>query len=193
VSGCASGVTCVSGSCGKVGLGGRCFSNSSCQNAQCVDGYCCDTTCTDACTSCKEPGKEGTCSNVAPGGDDPHKKCVDEGAVSCGKTGKCDGAAGCALYVAGVACGTASCSDDLTSVTGPRLCAGDGSPCPEAVTKACAPYVCNGKDGAPGCEESCGECTYYEDTNRPPFTANCAAGATCADHCLDADARFVCQ
>ncbi len=191
-AGCAPTITCASGSCGKLTLGGRCFSNNACANAQCVDGFCCDTTCTEGCKSCKEPGKEGTCVNVAQGSDDPHKQCVDEGIASCGKSGKCDGGGGCALYGAGVLCGAGACSADNTSVTAPRVCSGDGTPCPEVVVKDCAPYVCS-TDGSPGCEESCGECTYYEASNRPPFAASCGGGTSCVDRCLDADARYVCQ
>ena len=191
-AGCAMGVTCNFGNCGKVEVGARCFGGADCNTGTCIDGYCCDSACDGACKSCKEIGHEGQCVSVAPGGDDVHKICADTGSPTCGKNGKCDAAGGCAFYPKGTLCGTASCSADATMVTGPSVCAGDGSPCPAQVTTACAPYRC-ATDGSPGCEVSCGECSYYGADMGPPISGSCAAGSSCVDHCLMADSQFVCQ
>ena len=191
-AGCKGGVSCVAGSCGKVGLGGRCFGGNDCQAGLCIDGFCCETTCMGQCKSCKEVGKEGTCVSVAAGNDDAHKVCKDAGATSCGNNGKCDGAGGCQNYAAGTPCAPGGCAVDKTAVLTPSFCTGDGTACPAVVSTSCGPYRCS-TDGAPGCDESCGECTFYESKMAPPFADRCADGLSCVDHCLQSDASFVCQ
>jgi len=191
-AGCKIGVTCVAGGCGKVGLGGRCFGGNDCQAGLCIDGFCCDVACAGQCKSCKEVGQEGTCVDVAAGNDDAHKVCKDGGSTMCGNNGKCDGTGGCQNYPKGTACAPGGCAVDKSAVLTPSFCTGDGSACPTVASTSCGPYRCS-TDGAPGCDESCGECTYYESGKAPPFADRCADGLSCVDHCLEADASFVCQ
>lgn len=191
-SGCKGGVTCTAGSCGKAGQGAKCVSPIECQGGLCVDGFCCESSCTGACKSCKEPGREGLCVDVTPGNLDPHGVCVDGGAAACGQDGRCAAGATCSLYAAGTLCAGGACSADGTEALGPSVCAGDGSACPPQEHKACGAYRC-ATDGAPGCDESCGECAFYESGAAPPFSQQCAAGRQCVDRCLGGDARFACE
>lgn len=192
-AGCAMGVSCNAGNCGKVGLGARCFGGGECLTGQCIDGTCCETTCDGPCRSCHEPGQEGRCVLTAAGLADPHSTCLDDGVASCGRNGKCDGMGGCQGYPAGAVCAAGACAADASAASAPSQCAGDGTPCPEPATTACGPYRCVTDDGAPGCEVSCGECAYFDPDHGPPFAARCADGATCTDRCLAADERFTCQ
>lgn len=191
-SGCAPAVSCVSGSCGKVGQGGRCFAGTDCTNGRCIDGFCCDTTCEGACRSCKEPGLEGTCTTTVAGAMDPHGVCMDQGAASCATNGRCDGAMGCERYAAGTICGAGGCSADGTIFVAGRVCAGDGSACPAEAPQPCGAFRCITDDG-PGCAADCGACTFSEAGMAPPFQARCADGRSCADRCLSSEARFVCE
>jgi hypothetical protein len=192
-TGCASGKSCTFGNCGLVGQGARCVASGDCASGPCVDGYCCDSPCLGPCVGCGVLGHEGTCISVPPGGSDPHQMCPDEGAASCGKNGRCDGAGACQLYPAGTPCALGGCSDDGTSFTAPGVCAGDGSACPTASPTSCAPYTCvmGGSNGA-GCDQSCGECGWFEPGMGPPFQERCAGGLTCVDQCITMQ-RFVCQ
>jgi hypothetical protein len=191
-AGCAPSVSCVAGSCGKVGQGGRCFGGGDCQNGRCIDGYCCDALCGGSCMSCKEPGHEGTCTQSFAGEDDPHKVCKDGGATSCAQNGKCDGMGGCQNYAAGTVCAHGGCNADKSAYVSSAVCAGDGSPCPTQAITACAPYLCT-TSGAPGCQVSCGECTYYDPGKGPPFSDRCATGTSCVEQCLGGSGQFVCQ
>ncbi len=191
-SGCATSVTCNFGTCGQVSIGAHCVADGDCSTGTCVDGYCCSTPCTEGCKSCAEPGQEGTCAFVTAGGKDPHGVCTDQGVANCVNNGLCDGSGACAVYPKGTVCLAGACSADGKSYTAPQVCAADGTVCPVASTTSCAPYVCS-TDGAPGCAASCGECSYYPANKGPPFAADCAAGATCTDNCLEAAFQYVCQ
>jgi hypothetical protein len=191
-SGCAMGVTCNFGRCGQVDIGAYCVADGDCAMGSCVDGVCCSTPCTGACSSCAQPGQQGSCVFVTAGEKDPHGVCTDQGLASCGNNGLCDGSGGCSVYPKGTVCVAGACSSDGTHFTPPEVCGADGRACPIAATISCAPYLCS-TDGAPGCGASCGECTYYAADKGPPFAADCAAGASCTDDCLSPSFQYVCQ
>jgi hypothetical protein len=123
---------------------------------------CCNAACSGACVSCAIRGRVGTCWPVAAGGADPHAACADQDAVSCGKSGLCDGIGGCALYPAGTACAAPSCSGNALVAT--ATCDGAGV-CVTGPSLLCTPYAC--VDGA--CRTDC------------VGPSECATGASCVD------------
>lgn len=46
--------------------GATCDDPADCVSGNCVDDVCCDTACAGADQSCDQPGREGTCTGVAP-------------------------------------------------------------------------------------------------------------------------------
>jgi len=46
--------------------GGSCDDPTDCVSGNCVADVCCDTACTGADQSCNQPGREGTCTGIAP-------------------------------------------------------------------------------------------------------------------------------
>ena len=97
-SDCAPNIKCVNGSCGKRSTGAVCNEASQCASGYCVDGFCCNSACVGACVSCGQTNRIGSCSPIAAGVTDPRAICVSTDASSCGLTGVCDGAGGCARY-----------------------------------------------------------------------------------------------
>ncbi len=190
-SGCASAVACITGRCGQVGLGARCFATVECSAGSCVDGYCCNAACDGGCQSCKELGHEGTCTLTAAGVADPHGTCTDTGAASCGTNGECDGAGACEKYGAGTVCAAGACSGDGKAFSATAVCDGTGAACPAQSPVACGAYRCI-TDGGPGCAVSCGACTYNASA-APPYQSSCAEGTTCTNHCVDAAAAYTCD
>jgi hypothetical protein len=93
---------------------------------------------------------------------DPDDDCTAEAPSSCGTNGLCSGAAACALYPSGTACGSTTCSNNQQ--TG-FACDGAGA-CQSASVSQCAPYFCQGS--------TCG--------------TTCATDASCAasHHCSGA-------
>jgi hypothetical protein len=161
---CAAGIPCHDGRCGKKPLGAVCDDNDECQSARCADGVCCNLACTDACESCNQVGRAGTCSPVPVGHPDPHEKCQGMDPSTCGQTGACNGMGACARYPAGTVCKPASCAG--ASFTPASVCDAQGT-CVVGAPQTCAPYVC--ADGA--CKASCagdGDCL---------APAACAAGS----------------
>jgi hypothetical protein len=110
---CASGHSCINGSCGRKNNGANCTSDTDCATGHCFDGVCCSDDCRGPCVSCNLPGAQGTCMPIAAGVPDPHAGCQDTGPASCGTSGLCDGARGCSRY------------DETTICM--RGCAADGS------------------------------------------------------------------
>ncbi|HMY18814.1 MAG TPA: hypothetical protein PKA58_20945, partial [Polyangium sp.] len=92
--------------------GTACSVAAQCASAFCVDGVCCDAACTSTCQACttakKGAGANGVCGPIAVD-TDPDNECTDQGAMSCGTNGSCNGAAGCKLYASGTNCG-ATCT-----------------------------------------------------------------------------------
>ena len=123
-----------------VPIGGPCAGNGECAAGWCVDGVCCNTQCTGVCQACtgakKGSGLNGICGTIA-NATDPDNECTDQGALSCGTTGVCNGAGACALYTGGTQCGTPACgAGNLTTYA----CNGGGA-CLSTQT-SCAPYQC---------------------------------------------------
>jgi hypothetical protein len=130
----------------KNGLG--CTGDGQCISGHCVDGVCCGTADCPACTACNLSGN-GACSPVPAGTQAPVSFCPDEGAKSCGSTGKCDGNGGCQQYPKGTPCSDASCPASGTTLTMAGTC--DSGMCVKP-TQSCAPYFCN---GVAACQGTC--------------------------------------
>ena len=140
---CASGVSCVNGSCGPKPRGAVCMKDGDCASGFCTDGVCCNIGCHGACATCNQTGRLGTCWPIDEGNDDPRRVCHDQGPGTCGQTGACDGIGGCALYAAETICVAPSCSGDRLNTAG--TCDGVGR-CRAPGVRTCAPYRCS--DGA---------------------------------------------
>jgi len=142
--------------------GGPCLGTGECAAGYCVDGVCCDTPCTGTCQACtgakKGGGLNGVCGVIASA-TDPDSECTDQGALSCGTTGVCNGAGACAMYNPGTQCGTPSCASGSRTT---YACNGGGA-CLSTQT-SCAPYVCA---SATDCRTTC------------TLDAHCAANAYC--------------
>ncbi|WP_437781382.1 hypothetical protein [Sorangium sp. So ce1097] len=86
--GCEEGQACdATGAC-KAANGEECTDAEPCASGNCVDGVCCDTGCDTACQACNIVGSEGTCSDVAAGGED---------GTDCSGANLCNGEGVCAL------------------------------------------------------------------------------------------------
>lgn len=199
---CTAGNVCAAGMCGKKAQGAACTTNNECANGLCVDQVCCNAACAGSCKSCAVPGKEGVCSPIAAGQEDPDPKtaCVRSDKTSCGTSGVCDGAGKCANWPKETLCRAATCSAAApTKLNADAYCSGDGTACPASNSSECAPYLCV----AGACKRSCGsnsECadnTYCDLTNPDPKIRNtcfgklppgagCAQGGQCATgNCVD--------
>jgi hypothetical protein len=187
---CVSGRECLGGSCGTKLNGASCSGAADCTSGFCVDGVCCESKCDGACLSCALPGAVGSCRFIADGVPDPRNVCHDQGPVSCGLTGACNGSGDCARYPIGTVCQPASCSTAVLLQSASR-CDGLGN-CQPGGQLTCAPFACasgacngscNGNaDCAPGqvCDpisKSCGK----KGLGQP-----CGAGTECASgFCVD--------
>ena len=151
---CTAGHYCDTGVCSVLGGDGTpCAAPTECQSGFCVDGVCCDTACDQDCRACAAALKEsaaddGVCGPAAVG-TDPHDDCMDEGAVSCQRTGVCNGSGACALYAQGTVCGAGTVCDGRL-VKG-QTCNGLGSCLDDPIGTDCSPYVC----AAGACTSSC--------------------------------------
>src|SRR5262249_47981996 len=110
---CTLGNFCDAGVCKtKLINGAPCIASTQCSSGFCVEGMCCDSLCTGTCQACaaanKQSGSDGVCG-YAKAGLDPHETCPDDGTISCGRDGSCDGSGGCAKYAAGTVCGANAC------------------------------------------------------------------------------------
>ena len=139
---CASGLYCTGagGSCQPKRLAGQaCATDNQCGSSHCTEGVCCGSAACPSCQSCAVSGLEGTCSDVPPGGVDPTGSCVDQGAASCGQSGRCNGTGGCALYGAATVCATSCGSDGVT--LNATYCDGAGT-CGPATSPTTCPNIC---------------------------------------------------
>jgi hypothetical protein len=157
-----TGMPCVNGSCGKKPVGSSCADAGDCNSGSCAQGVCCQMACAGGCQSCAVPMSEGVCLNV-PAGDDPLGQCMDDGAVSCGHDGTCDGLGGCRDYAVNTPCAAASCLGSTLTPT--RTCNGTGT------CLAPMPADCG---GGFACDTATNTC---KATCSGP--ADCAAGAYC--------------
>ncbi|MBK9261463.1 MAG: hypothetical protein IPM54_16860 [Polyangiaceae bacterium] len=80
-----TGVDCGGSKCAPC-AGIPCAVGSDCPTNNCVDGVCCDTSCNTACKACNLTGKEGLCSNLPSGQEDPG---VCDVTKACGFNGSC--------------------------------------------------------------------------------------------------------
>jgi len=95
-NGSETNVDCGGSKCDPCPAGTPCSSNNDCsEQFDCVDGVCCDAQCTASCKSCNQPGKEGTCSALPKGTEDPGV---------CDMTKACGGANGGCLLKNGQFC-----------------------------------------------------------------------------------------
>lgn len=176
--------------------GGQCRQASDCLSGFCVDGVCCNEACTGPCVSCALTGRVGTCWPVDTGAPDPRGLCVDQGPVSCGSDGTCDGVGACARYPAGTACAASSCTGILWSSA--RTCDGLGT-CGAGTAVSCVPYGCDSGGGrcnagcatsddcAPGVTCNKGVCGTFPPatcaTDDECASGHCAQGVCCASAC----------
>ena len=139
--------------------GATCLVKAGCQSGLCVDGVCCSSECSGSCMSCKVPGQEGTCSLI-PLDNSSEGDCPDDGAQTCGRNGKCDGAGGCMLYSSGTGCSAETCPAGSATHTRPGLCDGHGV-CAAGQILDCAPYLCDASNNScyTGCTTGGAECT----------------------------------
>ena len=203
---CASGLSCLAGSCSGKGLGEPCGAATDCQSGICQQGVCCSSSCSGSCLSCALPGPAaGTCTKV-PDGQDPLGQCADTGASSCGSDGFCDGNGACRPYPAGTVCAQASCTG--SQEMGMSTCDGKGS-CKAGPSKSCSPFVC----GASACLTSCtdsSQCvnatTCKADTGTCTGTpsgapnggacttaSQCESGFCVSGHCCDSACSGICR
>jgi hypothetical protein len=169
-------------------IGQPCKVGTDCQSTFCADGVCCNTACNGVCVTCSSTDNVGTCI-PADVNTDPRSDCTDEGSSTCGKNGNCDGTGACQLYVAGVACGMAGCTN--TTLTFAGRCDGLGS-CNAPTSQSCSPYIC-GTTGS--CKTTCSadaDCTgsgnfcVNGSCGPKPPGATCAADGDCkSGHCAN--------
>jgi hypothetical protein len=119
--------------------GQACGDDNQCQSGHCADGFCCNQVCNGPCESCGLAGSLGKCKNLSAGSTAKHEACSAESAASCGRTGKCDGRGGCALFSPATICRAPRCDGDTYIL--PGLCSGDGV-CEVSRQVPCAPYSC---------------------------------------------------
>ena len=184
---CATGHACVltgapgvTGNCGKKKNGQSCGDATECESAECVDGVCCESSCQGACRSCALPGSPGQCVDVPAGAPDPRKTCTDDGKVSCGHNGVCDGTGACQIYPVGTECGSASCSQG--SFMSAPTCNQSGQ-CVAPPSRTCNPYVCNGTNCFASCtkDDDCvaGSFCVAGSCGKKPSGAECSAAGEC--------------
>lgn len=138
----ANGITCTMG--------------NQCGSGNCVDGFCCDSACGSTCYACNNPGSEGTCGPVAPGGTDP------TATTPCTSPNYCaNGACSMGKKPNGASCG-------LGNECGSNYCI-DGTCCENACIGNCL-----------SCKNSTGSCVFAAAATDP--RKNCGTG-DCAGTC----------
>lgn len=196
---CVGSNLCVSGKCGKKGLGASCTQATECSSGFCADGVCCNKACTAVCTSCALAGSPGTCSPIPSGGPDPDGGCAATDPMTCGNDGFCDGTGKCRKWGTTTVCRTASCPEGSTTLTKQAKCDGQGG-CPASQTQSCGAFQCD--SAANGCKKMCTVLTQAQDCAAGRFctlvgdtftcglqakggpcdkTADCQSGLTCVD------------
>ncbi|HXI58137.1 MAG TPA: PA14 domain-containing protein [Polyangia bacterium] len=164
-------------------VGGLCARSADCASGFCVEGVCCSSACQGPCLTCAAPGNVGQCQ-PAEVGSDPRNDCPDDGILSCGRDGFCDGAGGCRRYPAGAVCREATCS--ASSLTTAALCDGAGK-CVIAAQQSCSPFLCG--DNA-ACKTTCASdadcltpasCQGGTCGRKPPGSA-CGSAGQCASN-----------
>ncbi len=190
-AGCIEGAYCDSGTCISAGdVGEACQSDAACSSGYCRDAVCCDTGCESSCAACTAAltgVSDGTCAPVLTA-TDPDGDCADEGAVSCGLDGTCNGTGGCARYPSGTVCGPSSCTGGME--TNEATCNGVGQ-CQPGQVLACAPFDCGQDRCLNGCDldDDCLSGSYCKSgtcTTKVTQGGVCNAAGQCASgHCED--------
>jgi hypothetical protein len=189
--GCTSDAFCGSGKYCDLGTGDcpakktqgqTCDSSNQCGTVGgCVDGVCCNATCTAACMACsaalKQSGADGECG-AALSGTDPHDRCSQDSPSSCGQTGVCAAAGGCATYGPSTVCATPTC---INNESRPRTCAGAFDCQASASGTACSPFQCDAATGQ--CKATCSadaDCVAGSYCSSGACVPKLVAGAACA-------------
>jgi hypothetical protein len=141
-------------------FGRPCTNSQDCFEGRCIGGVCCLE---GPCPLCHVCGLNGRCGKVRAGEIEPQFRChPPDPTTSCGRSGTCDGAGECALYLRFMRCGDAMCDGD--SVVSARFCDGKGQ-CVGQDKVSCAPFACR----AATCQTSCSS------------NADCVAGVACVE------------
>lgn len=144
---CDAAGTCQTG---LKGNGISCTAGNQCGSGNCVDGLCCDSACGSTCYACNNPGSEGTCGPIAPGGTDP------TAATPCTSPNYCtNGACSMGKKPNGASCG-------LGNECGSNYCI-DGTCCENACIGTCL-----------SCKNATGSCTFA--AKGTDARKNCGAG-----------------
>jgi hypothetical protein len=186
---------CDGPACKHQPIGTACASRDDCASGFCADGVCCNVECSGACVTCSQAGRTGQCLPVDAGAEDPHGLCKDQGAGSCGQTGRCSGQGSCARYAAGTSCKPSECTGG--SMTPAGTCDGRGT-CLSGPAISCEPYMCANASCRQSCDSdvdcvapatciggSCGKrglgqvCKASDDCK----SGFCADGVCCSDAC----------
>lgn len=69
-------------------LGEACTQGAECSSGHCVDAVCCGVMVCGQCSSCAQPGKEGTCTPVA--GQDDRDSCAGRQSCAVGARSACE-------------------------------------------------------------------------------------------------------
>lgn len=177
--------------------GQSCSNTSDCLNSTnvCVDGVCCENACLSTCWACssakKGGGDNGLCRPIFAGNSprDPINDCND-GSVTCGWTGKCDGTGACQNAPQGLACGaTTSCSNN--QVIG-KSCDGAGKCVDNQSGTPCAPATCSGTTCGTTCsnDANCTADGFCDTDSKCKFDlsngAACTKSSACkSGYCVD--------
>ena len=189
---------------GKKFLGVACVGAAECESGFCEQSVCCNSACAEppadymtagyghACMSCTIAPHVGTCTPLPAGAAAPAGQCLKEYESTCGMDGTCDGSGGCRLYLAGVQCESATCSNDSSNTaSSARICNGTHN-CNSPTTASCGLFACD----AGVCKQSCtgngdcvsdaecvsGACQQIKAANG----ASCTAGTQCSSgFCTD--------
>jgi len=175
---CFPGYECLQaqGEC-RLPAGSPCTGDLQCVTEHCTDGVCCLSGSCGTCRSCDQPGQEGDCHPI-PAGTDPFGDCAAQDPSTCGRTGECDGAGDCELYLQGEECSSSGQCVSPTEYEAPDICDGLGA-CADGGLVDCSPYGC-----VPGqCPSSCAssaECAPDYLCRLPEATCLLDAGQACA-------------
>jgi hypothetical protein len=179
-SDCVPPNVCLGGACGLRPSGAICVIDSDCSTGHCTDGVCCDSAACAPCRACNLASTRGHCAAVPALAPEPHGACLDQGSMSCGTDGTCDGAGNCHLYASSTSCGMPSCSG--STLTAAPACDGAGR-CVAGGQQPCSPFLC----GAGVCKTTCtgdGDCLAPNrcmggSCGLKALGATCASGTEC--------------
>ena len=171
---CDTGAVCYGGVCKNGQRDGRtCSGTTDCASGNCTDGYCCESSCATDGYSCSRTDtgfSNGQCKPLLAGLNDP--ACSDQGASTCGKTGKADGSGGCQDYANGTVCAAARCSG--TDTVGASTC--QSGSCSAPAPGDCGLYGCS----SGSCRSTCTGDSHC-DTAAGSWCDTSVSGGMCSD------------